>query len=258
MAFPTLSVPPYPDIPAVAGVPNVARNPNAAIAAALAGGIGGINQALSIAITANGQLAASNPAALPPAQVGNWGVYDSTGNPVVIPDTILDVEFRGERRLSDYPQEQGAFASYNKVDVPYSARVRMAKGGALYDRQVFLQTIDALLHDTNLYTLITPEINYQNANVVHYDYHRTTRNGATLVIVDLWVEEVRLTGTQTLSGFSFLAASQVAAPSGASPQFTGPVQPVTPSNAQTTQIGTPAAPGNTGNWIPQSGAFPSQ
>jgi hypothetical protein len=256
MAYPNVAVPQYPDIPFVAGVPNALRNPNQAQTYALSGGIAGLPIVLSSLITANGQLSPTNPQTLPLTPATYWGIYNSEGEPIALADSIVEVEFRGERKLSDYPQEAGSFASYNKVGVPYAARIRMAKGGDLTGRQQFVTTLDGLLGGLDLYSIITPEITYQNANIVHYDYHRTARNGATMLLVDVWVEEVRLTGNATLSGLNFALASAQA--SGASPSSTGPVLPVTPSVAQATQIGTPAAPGSTGNWITQTGAFPSQ
>ncbi|MCS6515080.1 hypothetical protein [Burkholderia thailandensis] len=44
-----------------------------------------------------------------------------------------------------------------------------------------------------LFTVITPDATYENANVVAYDYRRTSKNGVTLVVAEVYLEEVRQT-----------------------------------------------------------------
>lgn len=124
-----------------------------------------------------------------------WGVFDDSGNRVLFPDTFLGIEFKNDERQSDYPVEAGGFQSYNKVDTPYDARVRMAIGGDKVSRTIFLQQCDTMLHSINLYTVITPEVSYATASLVNFMYKRETKNGATLLTVELWFKEVRETAT---------------------------------------------------------------
>ena len=52
-----------------------------------------------------------------------WGIFDQSGDPVITADTIVEVGYRREYRISDFPVEEGSFASYNKVQTPYDVRV---------------------------------------------------------------------------------------------------------------------------------------
>ena len=175
-----------------------------------------------------------------------WGVF-LNGTPVVIFDTFVSIDYRQTWNLSDYPVEQGGFESYNKVYTPFETRVSFATGGSEGDRAAMLASVAAIAGTLQLFTVVTPEAVYQSVNVKHYDYHRTATNGVGLITVDLWLEEVRVTvsesgttaGTSANAsgneGGSASAASGLAAgssnftntvdPSGANPNNDGVVQP---------------------------------
>ena len=142
----------------------------------------------------------------------------------IVPDSIIDLDFKRDWQVPNYPQEEGAFESYNKVAMPYDARVRMTKGGTDADRAAFLNRIDALAASLTLFDVVMPELVYKNSNIVHYDYRRTATSGVSLLTVDLWLLEIRVSGNA--------AFSNTAAPSGANPVNTGTVQPQTPTAAQ--------------------------
>ena len=146
-----------------------------------------------------------------------WGIYISgTQTPVVIPDTILSVDFNNEWAIPDYPVEQGSFAQYNKISTPYNAKVRMAKGsptsglGGVNARSTFLSALEAAAASTNLYDVRTPEKIYRNANILSYSYSRTTSNGAAMIVADIALMEVRTTAV--------VQFQNVAAPSAANSQ----------------------------------------
>src|SRR6185437_6935495 len=124
-----------------------------------------------------------------------WGIFAAAGEPLIIADSVLAVDYRREFRISDYPQEQGGFASYNKVQLPADVRVTFTKGGQEFEKAAFLASVDSALDSLDLCYVITPEMNYPNMNVVHYDYRRMARSGASLLIVDVWLEEVRPTAS---------------------------------------------------------------
>ena len=60
---------------------------------------------------------------------GGWGVYSLSGSLVFDVDSCVDLKFSNKAKVSTFPVEQGAFASYNKVNVPNSVKVRLAVGG---------------------------------------------------------------------------------------------------------------------------------
>lgn len=151
--------------------------------------------------------------------IGIGGVFQ------IFPDSFLEIEFKRDWVVPDYPQELGAFQSYNKVATPYEAKVRMTKGGTEADRQQFLDTVDALASSLALVDVVTPTRIYQNANITHYDYRRTATNGVGLLTVDIWLEEIRVAPNP--------AFTQTAKPDGQDPQQTGQVQaqPATPAQS---------------------------
>lgn len=126
-----------------------------------------------------------------------WGIF-LDGEPVVLADNVLTLEFRQDWRLATYPQEGGAFATYNKVAMPFEAKLRFSTGGSLTDRQAFLESIKAIAPDTELYDVVTPEQIYQSCNVSHIDLRRAHDN-AGLISVDVWMEEIRIAGAATFS-----------------------------------------------------------
>lgn len=218
MPFPIVTVPRYPDVPRASGVPPVLRN-IAAVA----------NPIIILAADAVQLLGIFS---------AQWGIFDQGGQPVAIADSVLGVDFRKEFRISNYPQEPGAFQSYNKVETPYDAKVTLACGdaGSLFSfpgsqvarRTAFLSAIDAAVASLDLYAVITPEFTYESANLIHYDYRRSARGGASLLEVDIWLEEVRVTATADFTN--------TASPAGANPANGGAVQPTAPTPSQASNI----------------------
>ncbi len=143
---------------------------------------------------------AALPNLLPTASSGlvgqkRWGIFDSSNNSILTVDAVDSVEYARDYRISDYPQEEGKFMSYNKVQVPYNGKVGFLVGP---HREAFLNQIEAQVASLQFVSLVTPEKTYVNANLTHYGYRRVARRGTTLILVEVWVEEVRITGqTQT-------------------------------------------------------------
>lgn len=138
-----------------------------------------------------------------------WGLFRG-GKSVAQADSVRSVEYRQDSKLSDYPQQKGAFESYNKVATPFDARLQLSKGGTTTDRKAFLDAIDAAAAGLDLYDVVTPEKVYKNANIQRYDYRRTADSGVGLLTVDLWLVEVRetvavgFTNSKEASGASLL------------------------------------------------------
>jgi hypothetical protein len=167
-----------------------------------------------------------------------WGIFTKDGQPLVIADTIEAVDFRIEARISDYPVESGGFQSYDKVMLPYDMRVSMTcsgthtglvsalgLGGATMDKTLFLSNLTTAQASLDVFTVLTPDSSYPNMNIVHYDYRRTRERGATLLHVDVWLQEIRDTATQQFTS--------TVSPTSQADQNQGTLQPTTPP------VGTP-------------------
>jgi hypothetical protein len=197
------------------------------------------------------QLTADAPAVLTALGIlsrPQWGLFTPTGQPAfaaassglasVLTGLLTgpgqstgDIEFRLDHRISTAPQEQGAFLSYNKVSTPFAGRVTYIVSGTQSQRTEFLGQVFALQNSLTLLTLVMPEFSYPSCTVTHHDFKRSARNGLTMISVDIWVEEVRITGTA--------AFSNTATPSAAGTTSGGTVQPQTPGTGQV-----PSAPSN--------------
>lgn len=205
MPITPVSVPKYPNVPRAPGVPPVVRNPSPDPLAL-------INDLTLLAADAEFLFSLFGPP--------QWGIYNSDNQLVLAPDSILAVEFRKDWQVSDYPQEQGAFASYNRVEAPFAVKVTMTKGGSDAERHAFLTDIEIVSQTLGLYDVVMPDKTYSSVNLDHYDFRRTALNGVGLLTVDIWLTEIRVTGTAEFS--------KTAQPSGADPVNGGNVYPVEP------------------------------
>lgn len=206
MPFPIIIKPEFPNVPIAIGVPPLLRPAGAVFAVAAA-----------VALTADAAgIFGTFGAPL-------WGIFDQSGNPVIVSDTVIDFAFRKEWKISDAPQEQGAFMSYNKVELPFDGPITFAKSGPDYQRTAFLQSIEQAVASLELFSLVMPERIYPSCNVTRYSFRRSQRQGVQLILVDVWVEEVRVTGTTQFTN------PTTASPSGADPQNGGTVQALPPA-----------------------------
>lgn len=187
----------YPNVPLTLGVPAVLRLP------------GQIDPPDPRLRSESGQL----DDALAQQQ---WGIFDQNGTTVVNPDNVVAVDDGVEYRVPTYPLEEGGFESYNKVATPIDVHLAMSKGGALIERQEFLKSLKALVPKLDLYHVVTPEEVFINMNIVAARKSRHLGAGATMITVEVTLQEIRVGAKATLSSSK--------EPSGASPVNNGSVQ----------------------------------
>lgn len=191
-----------------------------------------------------------------------WGLFRG-GRPVVTFDSFVGIDYRQGWTIADFPLEQGAFQSYDKVSLPFDVRVKFAAGGSMENREALLHSVAAISGTLDLYSVVTPEVAYNSVNVQHYDYRRTATNGNGLIVIELWLLEIRFTGqpltpnggatptsgTATdangAQSFASSGASPVTNsvdPSGRSPVSLGGVQDQAATTAQIAAIASGATP----------------
>lgn len=201
----------FPDIPLYPGVPQLLRPISQAIAANPVLSIG-LGTAETLLITALNQ-------------APQWGIFDQSGNQLginsssggilsAVASTLLaqirgnnptvlstfDFEYRRENKISDFKTEAGGFAQYNKVQMPATPRVTLILDGSENDRTAFLEAMEDAANSTELYNVVTPEIVYANYNIVSYQYARKASKGLTLLIVEVFLEEVRSVSSSYAQG----------------------------------------------------------
>lgn len=193
---------PYPDVPKLPGVPAIPRSANYPTPP--------INN--------------QSTARIPYNTYGvQWGFVDDKNNVPLTPDSFIDFEYREERKIPNYPVEGGGFSSYNKVALPFDVRVTVScNGNGVMSKENFLRTIEELINSLTLLSVVTPNKTYNNCNLIHVDYRRESRQGVSLIVAQLWFQEIRVAQQ---------AVPKTTEPSGAKSENNGQVSPIpyTPS-----------------------------
>lgn len=210
----------FPNVPNLPGVPQLAR-------AALPN-VQSLTVALGGAVLSSlfGSLSTQN----------QWGIFDSDGTAVIIPDSFLAFEHHPRWKISDFPVQgtqttPTAFATYNKVKLPFDCRVRMSKGGSVSDRKTFLTVLEALAESIDMYSILTPEYQYQNCDIEYYDVVRETQGQQSNGAYALWEVDVYFKSVVPVQAqYSTTQLANAANPSAQPDYVSGVVLPQTPSN----------------------------
>nr|WP_307773463.1 hypothetical protein [Providencia stuartii] len=121
-----------------------------------------------------------------------WGIFNQYGVPLLLADNVISLQYQNQNRVVSAPIEKGSFASYNKVADPWKATVQLSKGsGGTFERGAFLAQLEVLSKSTLKFIIITPEFVYKFANITGYDLAREAKDGATLIKVNVHLEEIR-------------------------------------------------------------------
>lgn len=153
-----------------------------------------------------------------------WSITDTSGNSLLQPDSVIDFEYRGEMKIPTYPIEGGSFRSYNKIPIPYDIRMTVAcNGNGQQTRDEFLSACEALRESLDTAVINTPDDVYDSVNMIHFDYRREARQGVSLLLVQLWFQEIRVDQTGQI---------QTSEPDGMDPSQNGQVSPVNPTTGQ--------------------------
>ena len=210
----TVTLPPFPNVPLLPGVPQLARSllfptsaPPAVGTPATAGVLWHATQAAPV-----------------------WGVFDSDNNQAIIADSVQEFGYRQEYRISSYQVQAGQFASYNKVIVPFETSIMLTKGGSVTERSTFLQQCAAVVASLNLYTVRTPEQSYPGVNCTRFELSRRGAGAATFFDVELFFTQVIEVQSQ-YSSTSATDLSNASVPSAVPPLNNGVVSPSVPTTA---------------------------
>jgi hypothetical protein len=157
-----------------------------------------------------------------------WGLYRDDGGLVVSAETFASVDPRAESRLCNHPVEEGGFDTYNKVDMPFRARITFAQGGSVAERSATLDSLRAALASLDLCSLVMPEGTFVNLNVTAFDMSRKAVSGRGILIPDVLAEEVRI-----VAGTTYAPAQDNAAAADANNGTVAPASPLTSTTSAT-------------------------
>lgn len=223
MAFPTIPLPSVWDLPVAVGVP-------ALLGQSIGGGVSASASVILGQTISNIQIGYA-------AQ--HWGIF--SGNERILTAAhVCGIEHERRYQNSTAPTENGGFVSYNKVKYPHLTRFLMVCDGSesgstaspdfrqvlgsitgaapLSVRKSFFDTLESLVADTNLYDIYMPERSYSNANIVGFRFRRDEREGVTMPVVEIELQEVRN------SAVNAYADPQTRSPSASEPVQAGQVQ----------------------------------
>ena len=153
-----------------------------------------------------------------------WGIFQD-GEMVLNPDNIISVAYKQDWTMADFNIEEGGFDTYDKVDTPFTNRVRVSSGGSQANRQALLDEIDAIAGNLELYDVVTPERVWSNVNFQGYELVRTSSNGAGMIIIDIVLNEIREDAGTTFTNTK--------SPTATSPKDNGTVQSNSSSSSLT-------------------------
>lgn len=129
-----------------------------------------------------------------------WGIFNADGEPLTglglnffgpIQST-QDIAYTKIMQSSNFPVQSGSFASYNKVELPGISRVTLTITGSVNDKMQFLTAIDTACKSTNLYSVVTPEVQYINKSIERYSYTRSASRNVSMLSVHLTLSEIRI------------------------------------------------------------------
>ena len=217
MASVFIPVPSFPNVPKLPGVPQLARQ------------IGGL---VSLSLI---QASLQPPA--PPGLLWHaaqaapvWGIFDSSGALAITADSVLVYSYRKEYSISDYPVQDDAFASFNKVAHPREQILRLIKTATLSDRTTFENECEEVADSIELFTIMTPEKTYTNVNVLRHEVQRREQRGAYIIEADLFFREIRIVqGQYNTAGTPVSSTVNAVQPSAVPPVSLGIVQPQPPT-----------------------------
>lgn len=207
---------PFPLVPDLPGVPLLARTANQAIINATT--VINIARAFRTQAPADVLFHAAKAAPV-------WGVFDANGNRVIDADNVMSFDYRGEYSVSNFPVQNEAFASYNKVRHPFDTAIRMTKGKTQAERTTFLNQCQAVADSLDLFTILTPEKPYLGCNVTRMEMYRKEVKGAFFVEVELVFTQIQQVDAQyNINGVQATSTANARMPPAVPPINQGNVQ----------------------------------
>lgn len=228
----------YPNVPAMPGVPVLARQQTAAVVAAAASGAG-----LNAAIAAQLGLPADSVFGSNALYAGlglqpldpSYAILDANGNVMITPDSAVELDVSADSAINTHPIELGQFEGYNRVQQQVSVRLLLACQGINMAYTSFLATLKTLRETPQVATLSLPNDSYDNMALKGFSYSRKAERGSITIWADtFWMEE-RSTNV-------VVTAPPTTAPQGEPPANLGSLSPAAPTKAQQASISNPPVP----------------
>lgn len=135
----------------------------------------------------------------PITETVSWTILDDNAQNIIDFTSFFEADITNEGDTASYPQENGAFSSYNKVETPLNIRVTLGIQGDEGAFSVALNQLDIFKREAVTLFVVTPARVYENMTLQSYNYKRAQDAGAHMLVVELVLVEIRNVQTQVLS-----------------------------------------------------------
>ena len=120
-----------------------------------------------------------------------WGLVNEFGVPILLSDSVKNVDYTNSSTISKFLIEKGSFSSYNKVTDPRFLSVQLIKWkGTKLEKSAWLAQLELYANSTLKFHVVTPEYLYRNYNITRLAYMRDNTS-IQMITASLDLEEVR-------------------------------------------------------------------
>lgn len=120
-----------------------------------------------------------------------WGLVNEFGVPILLSDSVKNVDYTNSSTISKFLIEKGSFSSYNKVTDPRFLSVQLIKWkGTKLEKSAWLAQLELYANSTLKFHVVTPEYLYRNYNITRLAYMRDNTS-IQMITASIDFEEVR-------------------------------------------------------------------
>lgn len=120
-----------------------------------------------------------------------WGLVNEFGVPILLSDSVKNVDYTNSSTISKFLIEKGSFSSYNKVTDPRFLSVQLIKWkGTKLEKSAWLAQLELYANSTVKFHVVTPEYLYRNYNITRLAYMRDNTS-IQMITASIDLEEVR-------------------------------------------------------------------
>ena len=123
-----------------------------------------------------------------------WRLVSESGGDAVEFSSMLTVSIEAGGQALTCPIEQGAFATYNKVQSPLSISLELGFDGEAYEQRAALARLERMRSGLEKVALATPYEYYPSLTLVSFSHRREPGLPNHALIVNLQLTEVREVG----------------------------------------------------------------
>jgi hypothetical protein len=106
------------------------------------------------------------------------------------PDNFISIDYTASQNISNYPIEQGQFATYNKINNPNQVILKVSVGGSESKKNDFLNDVEKMARSFDYFEVVAPSGSYKNLTVESYEYRREVSSGVGVLAVTIHFVEI--------------------------------------------------------------------